>query len=80
MDMNPVAFLDFDIMLDNNLSVEAKGLYSTIECFYQLGENLNQIDFLKTSSDEKSIVLSAWDELRYSGYLDKFPFNNLKLQ
>lgn len=65
------------ILLDSSLSNSAKGLYATIEMFYQKDKDLNQIDFYKCSCDDGSIIDSAWNELKEKGILQRFPIDNV---
>lgn len=59
-----------DVLQNENLSLEAKGVFATICSFYQEGEEINREILYTMSSDEKEVTDKALEELKANGLLE----------
>ena len=58
------------VLNDSKVSFDAKGLYSTIDYYYNLGvTSMLKKDLLNTCSDSERVFDSALDELVEHGYV-----------
>lgn len=63
-------------ILDKNLSIKAKGVYSIISYFIQNGSDINAEIVLDNCSDGKDSVRNAIKELEKTGYITKSHIRN----
>lgn len=65
--MKPYGLIDKKILFNNNLSLEAKGIYGLIMSFDS--ERINVEEIYKLSLEDKEVVDRAIDELQSHGYV-----------
>ena len=65
--MKPYGLVDKKILFNNNLSLEAKGIYGLIMSFDS--ERINVEEIYKLSLEDKGVVDRAIDELQSHGYV-----------
>lgn len=65
--MKPYGLVDKKILFNNNLSLEAKGIYGLIMSFDS--ERINVEEIYKLSLEDKEVVDRAIDELQSHGYV-----------
>lgn len=65
--MKPYGLVDKKILFNNNLSLEAKGIYGLIMSFDS--ERINVEEIYKLSLEDKGVVDKAIDELQSHGYV-----------
>jgi hypothetical protein len=64
--MKPYGLVDKKILFNNNLSLEAKGIYGLIMSFDS--ERVDVEELYKLSLEDKGVVDRAIDELQSHGY------------
>ena len=65
--MKPYGLVDKKILFNNNLSLEANGIYGLIMSFDS--ERINVEEIYKLSLEDKEVVDRAIDELQSHGYV-----------
>lgn len=65
--MKPYGLVDKKILFNNNLSLEASGIYGLIMSFDS--ERINVEEIYKLSLEDKEVVDRAIDELQSHGYV-----------
>ena len=65
--MKPYGLVDKKILFDNNLSLEAKGIYGLLMSFDS--ERINVEEIYKLSLEDKEVIDRAINELQSHGYV-----------